>query len=155
MRKIGLVLVVLALAVGFGMPAQAGPANGKPVGLYVAEYPDPAPGGGNSEIIKPREKVGSVLFRPKCGKMLVKITLRGVEENTTFRVFLVHLDTWGTLAEQNQWLTTDASGDADLCFSRPIPEDVKNNVFIKAIVRVSRAGPVYVTEQHHIPLNKK
>lgn len=153
MRKVGLGLVLLAAAVGFGVAAEAGPANGKPVGLYVGHYPGP---GADSETVKPRVQVGSVVFRPACGRMFVKIVVEKGAPNTEFgQVFLVHLDTWGPIAAQGQSLTTDANGHAELCFSLPIPADAPNNVFAKVIVRSNgRDGIVYVTERHHIPLKK-
>ena len=152
MRKIGLVLVLLALAVGFGIPAQAGPPAGKVVGLYLAYYPDTDPEQGNSKLIKPLVQVGSVVFRPVDGEMHVDITLDKGRPDEDYRGFLVHRADWPDAVEIQ---TTDGDGNAEWEFNPEIPEDAKGSVFIKAIVRVDRHGPVYATEQLHIRLPKK
>jgi hypothetical protein len=152
MRKIGLVLVVLALAVGFGVPAEAGGKGAIAAGLYVGEYPDPAPGGGNSVLVYPLVRVGNVVFNPRAGgEVDVQITLRKGAPATPFEVFLVHTAEWGTVSQQNLSMTTDKHGHATLRFSAT-PDTDDNPVFVKAIVRVSREGPVYVTDEHYLNL---
>ncbi|MHC5032944.1 MAG: hypothetical protein ACYTGU_19025 [Planctomycetota bacterium] len=146
--------MLLALAVGFGAPADAGPTAGKLAGLYLAYYPNPAPGEGNSQVIKPRVQVGSVLFTPVDGKMVIKILLNDGQPNKEFRAFVVPLADWSGASGVE---TTDGGGKAEWSFDPDIPADAKGNVLIKAIVRPvvdGRYGPVYATERVRISLKK-
>jgi hypothetical protein len=149
-KKIGLVLVVLALAVGLGVPAEAGGKGTVAAGLFVGWYPATP---GDSEIKDdPPVRVGNVVFNPRAGgEVDVQITLRKGAPDTRLRVFLVHESEWGSVTEQDLWMTTDKHGHATLRFSAT-PDTDDSPVFVKAIVRLSRNGPVYVTDRLYLNL---
>ena len=158
MRKVwSFVLVAALVALALGVSAEAGGNGATKVDLLVGVYPNPAPGGGNSEIADPPTKVGDVIFNTTAkGKLEVTINLEDGQPNTYFpQVFLVPLGIWGSLADQGYSMTTNKQGKATLHFSRPIPDGLDETAFVKAIVRVSRQGPVYVTDQHVLDWYKK
>ncbi|UCE86980.1 MAG: hypothetical protein JSU66_04400 [Deltaproteobacteria bacterium] len=156
MRKVwSLVAIAALVALALGVSAEAGGNGAVKVGLYVGYYPEPTTGNPRpeSEIQNPSDptKVGDVIFKATGnGMMHVTINLREGQPETTFQVFIVKQDTWGSVSEQGYTLTTNKQGKASLRFARPIPADADDPVFIKAIVRVSRDGPVYVTDRHYI-----
>ena len=85
MRKIGLVLVVLALAVGFGVSAQAHDKGPMKVVLYTAELVNDRP-----QAIVDGPVVGSVVFKRTKAGVAVSVTVRDSRSpNMTFEVRLV------------------------------------------------------------------
>jgi hypothetical protein len=155
MRTIGLALVILALTVGFGIPALAGGKGAVATGLYLAHYPNTAP---PSVIQEPPVRVGNVVFNPvRGGKMDVQITLRKGHPDTAFEVFLVPLAEWG-FQGQSTWksMNTDKHGHSTLRFQFDIPDTSVSPLEGKVIVRTPRnpdqtVDHVYVTEL--LPLN--
>lgn len=154
MRKVWSLIVVAALvALALGVSAQAGGNGATKVDLLVGYYPGP---GEYSEIVDPPTWVGDVVFNPTAGGTIqVTINLKDGAPETTFQVFVVPLDTWGQLPDQGYTMTTNKQGKATLHFARPLRDDLDENDYIKAIVRVSRDGPVYVTDQHTLDWYRK
>jgi hypothetical protein len=94
MRKIGLVLVVLALAVGFGVPAEAGGKGALTAKLMVGETYTVVIEGVEYTRVRPtpyRIVIGSVSFKPnKTGGVDVSVKVRDkVAADMTFEVHLV------------------------------------------------------------------
>jgi hypothetical protein len=152
-----MVAVAALVALALGVAAQAGGNGATKVDLLVGIYPNPAPNGGNSVIWTPPTPVGDVIFNPTANGMLqVTINLKDGAPDTLFpQVFLVPLGVWGNLPDQGYTMTTNSQGKATLHFARPIPDGLDENAFVKAIVRVSRYGPVYVTDQHYLDWYKR
>ena len=150
MKKVWTMVMVAALvALAIGVSAQAGGNGATKVDLLVGFYPPDA----NSEIKLPEEDVGDVIFNPTANGMLnVTIQLKKGAPDTYFpEVFLVPLRIWGSIPDQGYTMTTNKQGKATLQLSRPIPEGLDENAFVKVIIRISRDDePVYVTSQHKL-----
>jgi hypothetical protein len=148
MRKFGLVLLFVGLAVQFGSPAEAGSQDGLKTSLWVGE---PVIVGGGlrvSPYLPPHElayKVGTVVFNATKTRVQATVEVWDGGPHMKFDVDLVPKTGrpgWGNQGE----LRTNGAGHGRLKVSAKIPEGFTETITVKISMRNYDDNVYYATE---------
>ncbi|MHC5044419.1 MAG: hypothetical protein ACYTGI_18830 [Planctomycetota bacterium] len=151
MRKIGLALVVLALAVGFGVPAQAGPGTTLKMPLLEGT-PYIAPNGGvRVDPNDPPVAVGFVVFKGTKNRVQASVEVIDGQPNQKFTVHLVpttNRPDWGFKGV----LKTNRKGEGRINVGAKIPDGVTGAISVKITMYNNDDKVYYATDLESLDL---
>ena len=142
MRKIGLVLVLLALAVGFGIAAQAGGKGAVKTELWLAT---PAPNTGFPQPNEPPDEVrsvGFVVFNTSKKSINVTVVVKNGEPNMSWDVLLVPTNAQPAWSATGT-LTTNGRGKGTLHLTEDIPDSWESDFIRAKISMYPNTGSVH------------